>query len=203
MPWRGSFCWRRRRRYCSRSWKREQFGADVLALLDQGRLIPATDYINAQRLRRKMRRQFAALWAGRRLSRHPGDSRAGAPHRRDDGPARRAGRRCAARRHAARPRHQCAGTSGAQSALRVEFHGPADRAADRRAGLPGGGDSDGSARRSKMRVSASPPAISNSPDNPRTAALRPARAPPRETPSAYCASPSRPIAQSGELRERS
>jgi aspartyl-tRNA(Asn)/glutamyl-tRNA(Gln) amidotransferase subunit A len=29
---------------------REQFGADVLALLDQGRLLPATDYVNAQRL---------------------------------------------------------------------------------------------------------------------------------------------------------
>jgi aspartyl-tRNA(Asn)/glutamyl-tRNA(Gln) amidotransferase subunit A len=42
--------------------KREQFGTDVRALFDQGRLIPATDYIHAQRLRRKMRRQFAALW---------------------------------------------------------------------------------------------------------------------------------------------
>ncbi len=42
---------------------RQQFGADVLALLDQGRLIPATDYINAQRLRRKMRREFAVLWS--------------------------------------------------------------------------------------------------------------------------------------------
>jgi aspartyl-tRNA(Asn)/glutamyl-tRNA(Gln) amidotransferase subunit A len=37
---------------------RQDFGADVLALLDQGRLIPATDYINAQRLRRAMRREF-------------------------------------------------------------------------------------------------------------------------------------------------
>jgi aspartyl-tRNA(Asn)/glutamyl-tRNA(Gln) amidotransferase subunit A len=42
---------------------RRQFGPDVLALLDQGRLLPATDYINAQRLRRKMRRDFAELWA--------------------------------------------------------------------------------------------------------------------------------------------
>ena len=31
---------------------REKFGDDVLALLDQGRLVPATDYVNAQRLRR-------------------------------------------------------------------------------------------------------------------------------------------------------
>jgi aspartyl-tRNA(Asn)/glutamyl-tRNA(Gln) amidotransferase subunit A len=38
--------------------RREDFGADVLALLDQGRLLPATDYINAQRLRRLMRGQF-------------------------------------------------------------------------------------------------------------------------------------------------
>jgi len=42
--------------------KRDQFGADVLALLDQGRLIPATDYVNAQRLRRMMQRDFAQLW---------------------------------------------------------------------------------------------------------------------------------------------
>jgi aspartyl-tRNA(Asn)/glutamyl-tRNA(Gln) amidotransferase subunit A len=43
--------------------RRELFGADVLALLDQGRLVPATDYINAQRLRRKMRREFDRLWS--------------------------------------------------------------------------------------------------------------------------------------------
>jgi len=42
--------------------QRDQFGADVLALLDQGRLLPATDYVNAQRLRRAMQREFAALW---------------------------------------------------------------------------------------------------------------------------------------------
>ncbi|MGO4882256.1 MAG: amidase [Bryobacteraceae bacterium] len=42
--------------------KRDLFGPDVLALLDQGRLLPATDYINAQRLRRAMQREFARLW---------------------------------------------------------------------------------------------------------------------------------------------
>ncbi|MGD0872953.1 MAG: amidase [Bryobacteraceae bacterium] len=41
---------------------RGQFGADVLALLDQGRLLAATDYIQAQRLRKKMQREFAAVW---------------------------------------------------------------------------------------------------------------------------------------------
>ncbi len=41
---------------------RGRFGADVLALLDQGRLMPATDYIHAQRLRRGMAANFAALW---------------------------------------------------------------------------------------------------------------------------------------------
>jgi aspartyl-tRNA(Asn)/glutamyl-tRNA(Gln) amidotransferase subunit A len=40
--------------------QRDRFGPDVLALLDQGRLLPATDYINAQRLRRAMQREFAA-----------------------------------------------------------------------------------------------------------------------------------------------
>jgi aspartyl-tRNA(Asn)/glutamyl-tRNA(Gln) amidotransferase subunit A len=42
---------------------REKFGPDVLALLDQGRLLPATDYINAQRLRRQMSREFDQLWS--------------------------------------------------------------------------------------------------------------------------------------------
>ena len=42
---------------------RDQFGADVLSLLDQGRLLPATDYVNAQRLRRVMQREFAQLWS--------------------------------------------------------------------------------------------------------------------------------------------
>ena len=42
---------------------RDQFGSDVLALLDQGRLLPATDYVNAQRLRRMMQRDFAQLWS--------------------------------------------------------------------------------------------------------------------------------------------
>jgi aspartyl-tRNA(Asn)/glutamyl-tRNA(Gln) amidotransferase subunit A len=43
--------------------RRDHFGPDVLALLDQGRLLPATDYVNAQRLRRKMRREFDRLWS--------------------------------------------------------------------------------------------------------------------------------------------
>lgn len=42
--------------------KREDFGADVLTLLDQGRLLPATDYIHAQRLRRKLRAEFDQVW---------------------------------------------------------------------------------------------------------------------------------------------
>jgi len=42
--------------------RRALFGSDVLALFDQGRFIPATDYVNAQRLRRLMQREFRALW---------------------------------------------------------------------------------------------------------------------------------------------
>jgi aspartyl-tRNA(Asn)/glutamyl-tRNA(Gln) amidotransferase subunit A len=41
---------------------RDRFGADVLALLDQGRFVPATDYVNAQRLRRMLQREFRKLW---------------------------------------------------------------------------------------------------------------------------------------------
>jgi len=42
--------------------RRDRFGTDVLSLLDQGRLLPATDYINAQRLRRSMQKQFRAVF---------------------------------------------------------------------------------------------------------------------------------------------
>lgn len=42
--------------------RRAEIGPDVLALLDQGRLLTATDYINAQRLRRQMQREFARIW---------------------------------------------------------------------------------------------------------------------------------------------
>ena len=42
--------------------RRGDFGTDVLALFDQGRFIPATDYVNAQRLRRMMQREFRAIW---------------------------------------------------------------------------------------------------------------------------------------------
>ena len=38
--------------------QRGHFGPDVMALLDQGRFIPATDYVNAQRLRGLFQQQF-------------------------------------------------------------------------------------------------------------------------------------------------
>ncbi len=42
--------------------RREEFGVDVLALLDQGRLISGIDYVDAQRLRGVMARKFALIW---------------------------------------------------------------------------------------------------------------------------------------------
>jgi len=41
---------------------RSKFGDDVLALFDQGRLIAATDYVQAQRRRRMMQQEFLALF---------------------------------------------------------------------------------------------------------------------------------------------
>ena len=41
---------------------RAKFGPDVLALLDQGRLLPATDYVNAQRARHMMQAEFRQLF---------------------------------------------------------------------------------------------------------------------------------------------
>ena len=42
--------------------RREDFGSDVLALIDQGRMIPATEYLNAQRVRRILVEDFSAAW---------------------------------------------------------------------------------------------------------------------------------------------
>ncbi len=42
--------------------RRSEFGADVYALIQQGLLIPATDYLDAQRLRRVLAREFAKIW---------------------------------------------------------------------------------------------------------------------------------------------
>lgn len=42
--------------------RRADFGADVLALLDQGSLVPAADYVNAQRLRKQFLRRFDVLF---------------------------------------------------------------------------------------------------------------------------------------------
>lgn len=42
--------------------KRHLFGRDTMALFDQGRLLPATDYINAQRVRRKFQEEYAQVW---------------------------------------------------------------------------------------------------------------------------------------------
>jgi aspartyl-tRNA(Asn)/glutamyl-tRNA(Gln) amidotransferase subunit A len=43
--------------------RRADIGPDVLTLLDQGRLIRGTDYIDAQRLRRIYCREFSKLWS--------------------------------------------------------------------------------------------------------------------------------------------
>jgi aspartyl-tRNA(Asn)/glutamyl-tRNA(Gln) amidotransferase subunit A len=42
--------------------RRADFGPDVLALLDQGRLISGADYLDAQRLRRVYIHEFSKLW---------------------------------------------------------------------------------------------------------------------------------------------
>jgi len=44
--------------------RRGDFGADVLGLLDQGSLVPAADYVNAQRLRKVLLNEFHALFQG-------------------------------------------------------------------------------------------------------------------------------------------
>ncbi|MGA3190099.1 MAG: amidase [Bryobacteraceae bacterium] len=43
--------------------RRADFGSDVVTLLDQGRLIRGSDYVDAQRLRRIYIREFSKLWS--------------------------------------------------------------------------------------------------------------------------------------------
>jgi len=47
------------RRYLNRS---QDFGLDVLAGIEQGSLIPAADYLDAQRLRRVLAKEFEKVW---------------------------------------------------------------------------------------------------------------------------------------------
>jgi aspartyl-tRNA(Asn)/glutamyl-tRNA(Gln) amidotransferase subunit A len=134
--------------------QRDQFGADVLALLDQGRLLPATDYINAQRLRRAMQREFARLWSRVDCLFTPTTP---SPRRASAKPQLRsaAKRRRAPGRHPPGARHQPAGLAGGVDSVRRGPPRPAHRVADRRPALrrspylarragarPGGGPRD-------------------------------------------------------------
>jgi len=42
--------------------RRDEIGPDIVVLLEQGRLIPATEFINAQRVRTVLARDFARIW---------------------------------------------------------------------------------------------------------------------------------------------
>jgi aspartyl-tRNA(Asn)/glutamyl-tRNA(Gln) amidotransferase subunit A len=42
--------------------RRGEIGRDILVLVEQGRLIPAIDYLNAQRVRRVLARDFSKIW---------------------------------------------------------------------------------------------------------------------------------------------
>lgn len=42
--------------------RRDEIGRDILVLVEQGRLIPAIDYLNAQRVRTVLARDFSKIW---------------------------------------------------------------------------------------------------------------------------------------------
>jgi len=42
--------------------RRDEIGRDILVLVEQGRLIPAIDYLNAQRVRTVLAREFSKIW---------------------------------------------------------------------------------------------------------------------------------------------
>ena len=49
--------------WCRYRDRREDFGSDVFGLLQQGLLIPATDYLDAQRVRRMLAQEFTKIWS--------------------------------------------------------------------------------------------------------------------------------------------
>ena len=124
---------------------REKFGADVLALLDQGQAAagqrlhqrPARAPRNVPRVRRGVERSG--------LHRGAGHAQHGAAGGADDGETRRAGRRRAAGDDTAGAMGEPAGPAGAVDALRVERRGAAGGAANhwaavrRSGGAAGGG----------------------------------------------------------------
>ncbi|MBV8571014.1 MAG: hypothetical protein JO319_10405, partial [Acidobacteriaceae bacterium] len=46
----------------SRETDRSKFGDDVWSLIEQGRILHGSDYVNAQRVRAALRREFSSLW---------------------------------------------------------------------------------------------------------------------------------------------
>ena len=71
--------------------RRADFGADVLALLDQGRFIAATDYVNAQRLRAPFPKGMGANMGKRGVHFHTNRS----PHSSGNRGCHRGHQRCA------------------------------------------------------------------------------------------------------------
>ncbi len=84
--------------------RRADFGTDVLALLDQGSLVPAADYINAQRQRKLLLGEFHKLFRAHRLPDHAIHAHHRAAHRTDRDHARRCQIRYALSHHALRSR---------------------------------------------------------------------------------------------------
>ena len=62
--WSGASHSFRKCRHCWRvtSTARNEIGRDILVLVEQGRLIPAIDYLNAQRVRTVLARDFSKIW---------------------------------------------------------------------------------------------------------------------------------------------
>ena len=103
--------------------------------LDQGRLIAATDYINAQRIRRKQRAEFDRLWSEVGLHLYPHHAEHSAKNWRQHGSHRWPRRGCATGRHPAGPGHQCTGITCTFDSLRTQWIGSARGAANSRCGF--------------------------------------------------------------------
>jgi len=98
--------------------RREDNGADVLTLLDQGRLIRGSDYVDAQSCGGFIAANFRSCGA-RSIAFHAGDADTGAEDRPDEDAGRRDRRRRAIGDDAADARDQRARDSGTVDSVRV------------------------------------------------------------------------------------
>ena len=99
--------------------RRSEIGRDIVVLVEQGRLIPAIDYLNAQRVRTVLARDFSKIWKHLDCLMTPATPITAPKNRRDDCRLRLGHGRRSYGGHAAGAAVQRVGLAGAGAAVRI------------------------------------------------------------------------------------